>query len=101
MEWEWILAFSKYTESFRQARKLLDRSLRPASIATYRPLLQTKAHVLLTHALANPVELDAHFHQFVALPSFRAVSLNNITTIQSVRFANLSYGVWLRSQGDQ
>ncbi|KAI0274083.1 cytochrome P450 [Russula aff. rugulosa BPL654] len=62
MKWEWNLTFSNYTESFRQARKLLDRSLRPAMIATYRPLLQTKAHVLLTHVLANPDELDAHFH---------------------------------------
>ncbi|KAI0278749.1 cytochrome P450 [Russula aff. rugulosa BPL654] len=62
MKWEWVVAFSNYTESFRQARKLLDRSLRPATIATYRPLLQTKAHVLLTHVLANPDELDAHFH---------------------------------------
>ena len=75
MEWEWIIAFSKYTESVRQARKLLDRSLRQASIATYRPLLQTKAHVLLTHVLANPDELDAHFHQFVVSLCLRTVSL--------------------------
>jgi hypothetical protein len=95
MKWEWNLAFSNYTEPFRQARKLLDRSLRPATIATYRPLLQTKAHVLLTHVLANPDELDAHFHQFVAFLWPRTISLNNVTTIQSVRFANLSYGVWL------
>jgi hypothetical protein len=81
MKWEWNLGFSSYSESFRQGRKLLDRSLRPASIATYRPLLQTKAHVLLTHVLANPDELDAHFHQFVAFLSLRTVPLNNITTI--------------------
>ena len=65
MQWEWSMGFSNYTETFRQARKLLDRSLRQATIVTYRPLLQTKAHVLLTHVLANPDELDAHFHQFV------------------------------------
>jgi hypothetical protein len=95
MKWEWNLAFSNYTESFRQARKLLDHSLRPATIATYRPLLQTKAHVLLTHVLASPDELDAHFHQFVAILWLRTVSLNIVSNIQSVRFANLSYGVWL------
>ena len=81
MEWEWIMAFSKYTESFRQARKLLERSLRPAAVATYRPLLQTKAHVLLTHVLANPDELDTHFHQFVLSLWPLTVSLNNVTTI--------------------
>ena len=96
MKWEWMVAFSNYTESFRQARKLLDRSLRPATIATYRPLLQTKAHVLLTHMLANPDELDAHFHQFVAfLWPRRTVSLSIITTIQSIGFANLGHDVWL------
>ena len=66
MKWKWIVAFSNYTESWRLARKLLDRSLRPATIAMYRPLLQTKAHVLLTQLLANPDELEAHLYQFVA-----------------------------------
>jgi cytochrome P450 len=74
MKWEWNLGFSNYTESFRRARKVLDRSLRPATIATYRPLLQTKAHVLLTHVLTNPDELDAHFHQFVPFLWLRTVS---------------------------
>ena len=81
MKWDWNLGFSNYTESFRQARKLLDRSLRPATIATFRPLLQTKAHVLLTQVLANPDELDAYFHQFVKFfLCLRTVSLNIITT---------------------
>jgi hypothetical protein len=66
MKWEWNFAFGNYTESFRFSRKLLDSSLRPATIAAYRPLLQSKAHVLLTQLLANPDELDAHIYQFVA-----------------------------------
>jgi hypothetical protein len=65
MKWEWTVAFSNYTEFLRRARKLLDRSLRPATIAAYHPLLQSKAHVLLTQVLANPDELDAHLYQFV------------------------------------
>jgi hypothetical protein len=65
MKWEWIVGFSKYTKSWRLARKLLDRSLRPAVIATYRPLLETKAHVLLTQVLADPNEFEAHLYQFV------------------------------------
>ena len=95
MKWEWILAFSKYTESVRQARKLLDRSFRPTAIATYRPLLKIKTHVLLTEMLRNPDELDTHFHQFVAFLWLCTVPLDNTTTIQFVRFTNLSYGVWL------
>ena len=65
MKWDWNVAFSKYTESWRLSRKLLDRDLRPAAIANYRPLLETKAHALLTRMLANPDEFEAHFNQFV------------------------------------
>ena len=65
MNWEWHLAFSNHTESWRLTRRLIDRSLRPASIVTYRPLLQTKTQVLLTQLLANPDELDGHVYQFV------------------------------------
>ena len=72
MNWEWNLAFSKNTESWRLARRLIDRSLRPASVVTYRPLLQTKAQVLLTQLLANPDELEGHLYQFVALLSRRS-----------------------------
>jgi hypothetical protein len=68
MKWEWNMAFTNYTESFRLSRKLLDSSLRPANTAAYRPLLQSKAHVLLAQVLANPDELDAHLYQFVVFP---------------------------------
>ena len=66
MNWEWNLAFSKNTETWRLTRRLIDRSLRPASIVMYRPLLQTKARVLLAQLLANPDELEGHLYQFVA-----------------------------------
>jgi cytochrome P450 len=65
MKWGWIVTFSRYTESWRLARKLLDRSLRPAAVAGYRPLMQTKTHVLLTQLLSNPDQLEAHLHRFV------------------------------------
>ena len=67
MKLEWILVFSRYNESFRQARKLLDRSLRPATLALYRPMLETRAHNLLARVSANPDELEAHLHQFVGI----------------------------------
>jgi cytochrome P450 len=66
MKWEWNVAFSKYTESWRLSRKLLDRGLRPAAIVAHRPLLETKAHALLTQMLANPDDFVAHLNQFVA-----------------------------------
>jgi cytochrome P450 len=89
MKWEWIVTFSRYTESWRLARKLLDRSLRPAVIASYRPLLQTKAHVLLTQLLANPDELEAHLYQFVAFFWCRRI----VSTPQHDGIVNVSLGV--------
>jgi cytochrome P450 len=65
MKWGWIVTFSGYTESWRQARKLLDRSLRPTAVAGYRPLMQAKTHVLLTRLLSTPDQFEAHLHQFV------------------------------------
>jgi cytochrome P450 len=65
MKLERILIFTRFNKSFRQARKLLDRSLRPATIALYRPVLETKAHNLLAQVSANPDELETHFHQCV------------------------------------
>ncbi len=65
MKLDWILIFSRYDESFRLSRKLLDRS-RPASIAAYRSLLEMKGHNLLTQILANPDDLEAHLYRFVA-----------------------------------
>jgi hypothetical protein len=65
MNWGWIVGFSRYRESWRRARKLLDSSLRPAVVVAYCPLLQTKSQVLLTQVLANPDEIEAHLNQFV------------------------------------
>ena len=97
MKWEWNVGFGNCTESWRLARKLLDRSLRPADIAAYRPLLQTKSYALLSQVLANPEDLEAHLNRFVAFVC-RArppVFLSIVPTVQPVRIANLSHGVWL------
>ncbi|KAF8492582.1 cytochrome P450 [Russula emetica] len=63
MKWEWNVGLGNCTESWRLARKLLDRGLRPAGIAAYRPLLQTKAYSLLSQVLAKPDDLEAHLNR--------------------------------------
>ena len=67
MRWEWNVSLGNCTGSWRLARRLLNRSLRPAGIAAYRPLLQTKAYTLLSQVLANPDDLEAHLNWFVEL----------------------------------
>ena len=60
MRWEWVVPFARYTEFWRQARRLLDRGLRPGAVAAYRPVQQAKARVLLAQLLANPDDWEAH-----------------------------------------
>jgi len=62
MKWDWIVTFQKYTEPFRLSRKLLDRSLRPATIAAYHLPLEKNAHDFLTQVFANPDELEAYLY---------------------------------------
>jgi hypothetical protein len=67
MKWEWLVQVARYGEFWREARKLLDRGLRTGALAVYRPVLQTKAHILLIHLLENPEAWKAHLEQFVGL----------------------------------
>ncbi|KAF8504849.1 cytochrome P450 [Russula emetica] len=60
MKWDWMVGFSKYTDSWRLSRKLLDRSLRPATITKYHSLLEMKANYLLTQVLASPDKMEDH-----------------------------------------
>ncbi|KAF8259263.1 cytochrome P450 [Lactarius quietus] len=60
MGWDWLVPFSRYTEFWREGRKLLDRGLRPGAVATYRPMQQTRARVLLTRLLTSPDKWEEH-----------------------------------------
>jgi cytochrome P450 len=79
MKWGWMVGFAKYDEPWRQSRKLINRNLRPAVVATYRPLLQTKAHVLLTQLLANPGDFGDHLYRFVSFSLAPKAFLLSIT----------------------
>jgi cytochrome P450 len=69
MKWEWIVPLARNTEFWRQARRLLDRGLRPGAVPAYRPLQQAKARALLVSLLAKPDEWEAHLDQFVVFLS--------------------------------
>ncbi|KAH9975190.1 CyP450 monooxygenase [Russula compacta] len=60
MKWGWVVPFAREGEFWRQSRKLLDRGLRPKAITAYRPMQQTKVHVLLTKLLTNSDQWEAH-----------------------------------------
>jgi hypothetical protein len=97
MKWGWVVQVARYAEFWRQARKLLDRGLRTGALAVYRPVLQTKAHVLLIHLLENPEAWNAHLEQFVVLLLVSLVFITHYPNFQPDRRTSLDNGVWIRS----
>ena len=69
MGWQWLLHVARSDERWRLARRLLDRGLRPGSTTSYRPMLQSRAYVLLSRLLANPDRWEAHVELSVELLS--------------------------------
>ncbi|KAH9986764.1 cytochrome P450 [Russula compacta] len=64
MGWEWVLSVARSDKRWRLGRRILDRSLRPGSIVSYRPMIQAKTHLLLSRLLANPDQWEAHLELF-------------------------------------
>ena len=69
MEWQWLLPSARGDERWRMKRRLLDRGLGPSAAASYRPMLQTKARVLLSRLLTNPQQWEAHIDLSVEIPA--------------------------------
>ena len=98
MGWEWQVGFSRYDDGWRQARKLLDRGLRPGAAATYRHRQQERVHVLLTRLLETPNEFRAHVELYETL--FRIVMYLFIPFFfQLRRRTHFGYDVRIRSPG--
>jgi hypothetical protein len=51
---------SGMSETWRRGRKLLDRSLRPGAITTYRQMIQEKTIGFLAQLRANPKDFKDH-----------------------------------------
>ena len=48
------------SETWRKGRKLLDGSLRPGAIMSYRQMMQEKTWEFLAQLRANPKDFDTH-----------------------------------------
>ncbi|KAH9975189.1 cytochrome P450, partial [Russula compacta] len=64
MGWQWFLPSARSDERWRLGRKILDRSLRPGAIASYRQMEQARARVLLSRLLLKPQQWEAHIDLF-------------------------------------
>jgi hypothetical protein len=60
MKWEGVMPMARYTDFWRQARKLFDHDLRTGALAVYRSVQQTKARAFLVSLLENPDGWETH-----------------------------------------
>ena len=64
---DWFTPNLGMTESWREGRKILDRSLRAGATISYRHMMQEKTRWFLAQLLANSNE----FHHHIELSLFR------------------------------
>ncbi|KAH9967252.1 cytochrome P450 [Russula dissimulans] len=64
MGWQWNIATARNGDHWHEGRRILDRGLRPGGAASYRLMIQARAHALLSRILANPDQWEAHTELF-------------------------------------
>jgi cytochrome P450 len=55
-------------ETWRKERKILDTSLRPGAVVSYRQVMEEKTRELLVQLRANPKDFNAHVNLSVGCP---------------------------------
>ena len=65
---KWPILLDGTTETWRKGRRLLDRSLRPGEMASYREMMLDKTHEFLAQLTANPKEFRSHVEMSVDRP---------------------------------
>ncbi|KAI0253728.1 cytochrome P450 [Lactifluus subvellereus] len=69
LEMDWLLPLTTKSESWREGRRLLDRSLRPGGTTSYRHMMEEKTRTFLAKLLETP----KHFRDHVGLHPGRLV----------------------------
>jgi hypothetical protein len=73
---DWITPSLGMCESWREGRKLLDRSLRAGALTSYRPMMQEKTRWFLAQLFSNPNE----FHRHIELLLYRLFYIVRLLT---------------------
>ena len=104
MGWQWLLPAARGDDRWRLGRRLLDRSLRPGATVSYRPMVQTKAHSLLSRLLANPDQWEAHFELSVEFGSnshYTSELTRQIFRFQAELILAITYGYEVQERDDK
>ncbi|KAI0264149.1 cytochrome P450 [Gloeopeniophorella convolvens] len=84
MGWETFVPGAPYGETWKQERRLLERSMRPAALGQYHPLQERRIAAFLGRMLATPEDLRAH-----------------VELLQSELIMGMTYGYELKGHGDR
>jgi len=57
---DWLLFNAPKNDSWREGRKVLDRSLRPGATISYRQMIQENTYRFLAQLLATPNDFRKH-----------------------------------------
>jgi hypothetical protein len=93
MELDWFMVSVRICESWREGRRLLDRSLRPGATTSYQQMMQEKTRWFLNQLFADPKE----FHHHIELSSSRLQCIEGLLTTRQL--SGETYHVthlWLR-----
>jgi hypothetical protein len=74
---DWSLAVARKNTSWREGRRLLDRSLRPGATMSYRRVMEEKTRTFLAKLLEDPKPFSSH----IELSVFRVRSVALCRTI--------------------
>ena len=58
MDFDWPVFMTGLGETWRKERRILDGSLRPGAMMSYRQLMEEKTHEFLVLLRANPKDFD-------------------------------------------
>ena len=84
------------SETWRKGRKLLDGSLRPGAIISYRQMMQEKTYNFLAQLRANPKDFRTHIELSVGhLPCILWLLTAGQTSGKTYHVTH----IWLRPEG--
>ena len=65
MDLDWPVFMARMGETWREGRKILDRSLGPGAAMSYRQMMQEKTRGFLSQLLTTPKDFSAHIKLLV------------------------------------
>ncbi len=68
MDFEWPVFMTGLGETWYKQRRILDSSLRPGAMVSYRQVIEEKTRELLVQLRANPRDFHAHVKRSVGHP---------------------------------